>query len=53
VTSERFAISAVAGDWHELMAPDWTMCHPLLLMLNNWVHRAASRHITPESAFTL
>jgi len=41
---QRFTISEVAADWHELMIP-WHICgHPLPTMANNWT-RGAARQI--------
>jgi len=43
---QRFTISEVAADWHELMP--WCRSalrgHPLPALTDNWTHGVASRH---------
>jgi len=43
---QRFTISEVAADWHELMIPWRIMHYPLPAMANNWTRGAAHRHTT-------
>jgi len=45
---QRFTISEVVADWHELMI---TLCgHPLSAIANNWTRGAAHRHTTARTA---
>jgi len=48
---QRFTISEVAVDWHELMVPQSIMW-PSIARADNWTHGAARRHTTAPVSHT-
>ena len=45
-SQERFTISEVDSDWHELMIPQRIMRPSIAALANNWTRGAACRHTT-------
>jgi len=49
---ERFTISEVATDWHELMIPQRIMRPSIARASEHWTRRAACRHTTVLISYT-
>jgi len=47
---QRFTVSELAADWHELMIPQHIM---LPMLMDHWTHDAAGRHAAAQTSFSM